>query len=173
MIKLMEKWATFLMSHSSPGLHKLEFFMHKILYRQKCFRYTSVHVKEQMCMLLITTYCSRNCTKLILKPLVSDSLTASLFQSCALLLSCGLYYFSLHDDHPPFLQLVHNTICLHSSIIILINWNEEWCSKSNKLTMDHELVLENSSLIAVYTLLNTIIYLKAIKYLNIRLRQIH
>ena len=38
--------------------------------------------------------------------------------------------------------------------------------------MDHELVLENSSLAAAYTLLNTIIYLKAMKYLNIRQRQI-
>ena len=34
--------------------------------------------------------------------------------------------------------------------------------------MDHELVLENSKLAAAYTLPNTIIYLKAMKYLNIR-----
>ena len=39
--------------------------------------------------------------------------------------------------------------------------------------MDHELVLENPSLAAANTLLNTIIYLKAINYLNIRLRQIY
>ena len=39
--------------------------------------------------------------------------------------------------------------------------------------MDHKLVLENSSLVAVYTLPNTIIYFKVIKYLNIRLRQIY
>ena len=39
--------------------------------------------------------------------------------------------------------------------------------------MDHELVLENPSLAAVNTLLNTIIYLKAINYLNIRLMQIY
>ena len=34
--------------------------------------------------------------------------------------------------------------------------------------MDHEIVkiLENSGLFAVYTLLNTIIYLKAVKYLK-------
>ena len=39
------------------------------------------------------------------------------------------------------------------------------------LTMNPELVLENSSPAAVYTLPNTIIYLKAIKCLNIRLSQ--
>ena len=35
--------------------------------------------------------------------------------------------------------------------------------------MDQELVLENSSSAAVNTLPNTTIYLKAVKYLNIRL----
>ena len=39
--------------------------------------------------------------------------------------------------------------------------------------MDYELVLENSSAGAVYTLPNTIIYFGAVKYLNIRLRQIY
>ena len=39
--------------------------------------------------------------------------------------------------------------------------------------MDHKLILENSNSAAVYTLLNKIIYLKAIKYLIIRLRQIY
>ena len=39
--------------------------------------------------------------------------------------------------------------------------------------MDHEIVLENSSSAAVYTLRNTIIYFKAVKYLNIRLREIY
>ena len=34
--------------------------------------------------------------------------------------------------------------------------------------MDHELVQENSNSPAVYTLSNTIVYLKAIEYLNIR-----
>ena len=37
--------------------------------------------------------------------------------------------------------------------------------------MDYSLVLENSSLAAVYSLSNTIIYLKALNYLNIRQRQ--
>ena len=37
--------------------------------------------------------------------------------------------------------------------------------------MDHKLVLEDSSLTAVYTLPNTTIYLKAVKNLNIRLSE--
>ena len=39
--------------------------------------------------------------------------------------------------------------------------------------MDHEFAPENFSLAAVNTLPNTVIYLKAIKYLNIGLRQIY
>ena len=39
--------------------------------------------------------------------------------------------------------------------------------------MDHELAFENSSSTAVYTLPNTIIYLRAENYLNIRLRKIY
>ena len=39
--------------------------------------------------------------------------------------------------------------------------------------MDLKFTLENSRSAAVNTLLNTTIYLKAIKYLNIRLRQIY
>ena len=38
--------------------------------------------------------------------------------------------------------------------------------------MGHKLVFGNSTSATVYSLPNTIIYLKAIKYLNIRLRQI-
>ena len=38
--------------------------------------------------------------------------------------------------------------------------------------MDHEPILENQSSAAVYMLPNNTIYLKAIKYLNIRLRHI-
>ena len=37
------------------------------------------------------------------------------------------------------------------------------------MTMEHQLTLENSSSAAVNTLPITIIYLKAVKYLNIRL----
>ena len=39
--------------------------------------------------------------------------------------------------------------------------------------MNHELVFETSSSATANTLLNTIIYLKIIKYLNISLRQIY
>ena len=38
--------------------------------------------------------------------------------------------------------------------------------------MDHELALENPSSGALYTLPNNIIYLKVIKYLNIRVRHL-
>ena len=57
-----------------------------------------------------------------------------------------------------------------AALPFLIN-SKQW-SKSNILTMDHDLALENSSSAAVCTLLNTIFFLKAIKYLNIRLRSI-
>ena len=53
----------------------------------------------------------------------------------------------------------------------LINWNWKCCSGSNILTIEHKLVLETSSSGAVKTLPDTIIYLKAIKHLNIRLKQ--
>ena len=46
-------------------------------------------------------------------------------------------------------------------------------SEPNILAMDHKLVLGNSSSAAVNTLPNTIIYLKAVNYLNITLRQIY
>ena len=39
-----------------------------------------------------------------------------------------------------------------AALLFLINRNEKRCSKSNILTMDHELVLENSSSPAVYRL---------------------
>ena len=55
----------------------------------------------------------------------------------------------------------------------LINWTEKPCSESNKVAMDHKLALESSSSAAINTLPNTIIYLKAVKYLNITLRQIY
>ena len=74
-----------------------------------------------------------------------------------------LYFYSLYTMRSIYI----------ASIPFLINWNEKSCGKSNIMIMDHQLVLENSSLAAVYTLPNTIIYLKAIKYLTIRLRQIY
>ena len=60
-----------------------------------------VHVKEQMCILLIITWSGNiNCTKLVLKPFTAKN---SLFQSCLLLFFCRLYYFSLFDEFSPFL----------------------------------------------------------------------
>ena len=88
-----------------------------------------------------------------------------------LLLSFRLYYFSLHDDYPPLLYTAQSIYI--APLPFLINWNEKRCSKSTILTMEHELVLENSNSAAVYTLPNSIIYLNAIRYLNSRLRQIY
>lgn len=39
--------------------------------------------------------------------------------------------------------------------------------------MNHELVFENSSSAGLYTVPNSIIFLKVIKYLNIRLKEIY
>ena len=64
----------------------------------------------------------------------------SLFQSCVLLLSCKLYYFSLHDDYAPFLY-TRESIYL-AALPFLVNLNEKRCNESNTLTMDHELVHE-------------------------------
>ena len=97
--------------------------------------------------------------------------TTSLFQSCVLLLSYRLYYFSLHDDYTPFLYTKQPIY--RAALSFLINWNEKQCTESNILTMEHELFLENSSSANVNTLSNTIIHLKATKYLNIRLRKIY
>ena len=90
------------------------FHAHKIALGARLCMWESVHVKEQMCTLLIITwYGGRNCTKLVLKPLKLKMV--SLFQSCVLLSSCRLYYFSLHDDYLPFLYCV---ICLYGSTTI-------------------------------------------------------
>ena len=73
-------------------------------------------------------------------------------------LSYKLYYFCLHDDYPPFLYTMQS---IYIAVLpFLINWNEKPSSESNIMIMDQELVLENSSSAAVYTLPNTIIYLK-------------
>ena len=44
-----------------------------------------------------------------------------------------------------------------AALPFVINWNENWFSESNILAMDRERDLENSSLVTVYTLQNTII----------------
>ena len=79
--------------------------------------------------------------------------------------------FGLYDDYPPFLYTTQSIYI--AGLSFLINWNEKRCSESNILTIDHKLVLESSSSAAVNTLPNTIIYLKAVKYLNFWLRQIY
>ena len=133
----------------------------------KPFRCTFVHLKEKTSTLLIITwYCGRNCTKLVFKNSWQPKI-ASLFQSCVLLFSCILYYFSVHDGYPPFLYTAWSVYIAGSPF--LMKWNKKRCSK-----LQQALVLENSSSAVVYTLPNTIIYLKAMKYLNITLgRKIH
>ena len=80
-----------------------------------------VPVNEQACtLLMITWYSSRKFTKLALKLLAAKA--PSLFQSCVLLLSSKLYYFSLHDNHPPFLYTVWSIYI--AMLAFLINWNE-------------------------------------------------
>ena len=128
-----------------------------------------LHIKKQMCTLIIIWYDSRNCAKLVLKHLVAKN--GLLFQFCVLLLSCRLYYSSLHDDYSLFLYFTWSIYIV--ALPFLINWNRKWCIESNILTMDLEIVLENSSSAAVNALPNTIICLKTKKYLNIRLRQIY
>ena len=106
--------------------------------------------------LWITWYSSRNCTSLVLN-LANNSIylkTASLFQSCVLLLSCRQSYFSLHDDYPPLIYTMQSIYI--AALPFLINWNDKQCSESNILTMDHKVVLENPSSAAVNTLPNTI-----------------
>ena len=73
--------------------------------------------------------------------------------------------------YPPFL---YATQSIYIAVLsFLIKWNEKWCSKCNILTMDHKLALEISSSAAVYMLPSTIIYLKAVNYLSVTLRQIY
>ena len=115
-----------------------------------------VHVKEQACaVLIITWYSIRNCTKLVLKPLAAKNDFS--ISTCVLLLSWRLY-----NDYPPLLYTTQSFYI--AELPFLVNWNKKRCGESNILTMDHELVLKNSSSAALYTLQNNIAYLKAIKY---------
>ena len=150
--------------------------MHEISCAQNCFKYTSMQVKEQTCMLLkITWYGSRNCAKLVLKPLAAKN-SLSIVHCCAVL-CISLFIFSLFSFSVYMMTILYfcslyTTQSIYIAVLpFLINW-KQW-SKSNILTMGHHLVLENSSSTAVYTMPNTIIFMKAIKYLNIRLRQIN
>ena len=92
----------------------------------------------------------------------ATEIVLSLFRFCVLLLFCRLYYFSFHDGYTPYLYITQS-ICI-AAVPFLINWNEKRCSESNIPTMDHELALDNSSSVSVYTLQNTITYLKVVKY---------
>ena len=145
--------------------------MRKILCTQNHFRCTSVkivQVKEETCMLLIITWNSgRNCTKLIWKPLVANN-----DLSISVLCIASFLYITQFQFTWRLPSIVHYTSSYIAALPFLINWNERWCSESNILTMDHKLIQENSSSAAVYTLPNTIIYLKVEKYLNITLRRI-
>ena len=151
------------------------FIVHKILSTQHCFRHISAHVgncvcKEKMCMLLITTwYNGRKCTKLVSKFLVAKNGLSFSVLCTAPFLKIILFQFTWWLPS----ILVHYVIYLQAVLPFLINWNEKQCRESNILTMEHKPVLENSSSAAVNTLLNAIIYLKVIKYLNIRMRQIY
>ena len=146
--------------------------MRKILCTQNHFRCTSVKIvqgKEETCMLLIITWNSgRNFTKLIWKPLVGhNDLPVSV-----LCIASFLYITQFQFTWRLPYILVHHASSYIAALPFLINWNERWCSESNILTMDHKLILENSSSAAVYTRPN-IIYLKVEKYLNIKLRRIY
>ena len=143
--------------------------MHKNLGACPC-TWEIEHEKEQLCMLLILTwYSSRNCTKLLLKPLAAKNCLSISVLCIAPFLLIILFQFTW------WLPSIFAAFTLHNltsaTIFDKLKW--EVPNKSKKLTMDHELVRENSSSAAVYTLLNAIIYLRAIKYLNIRLRQIY
>ena len=144
--------------------------MHEISCAQNCFTCTDVHVKEWTCTLLIITwYDCRNCTKLVLKPLaVKNGLSFSAVY-CSFPVDYTISIYMMNTLH--FCSLYTTRSIYIAAIPFLINW-KQW-SKSNILTMDHNLVLESSSSTAIYTLLNTIIFLKTIKYLNIRLKQIY
>ena len=125
-----KQWQIYLLLgiSSRNGCKNLNFLQAFINYNFSCTqnrsRCTSLHVGNRACKRADVHVTDnnmirgRNWTKLKLKPLAGNSPTASLFQSCVLFLCCRLSYFSLHDDYPPFLQLVHYTICLHSRATI-------------------------------------------------------
>ena len=126
-----------------------------------------VHVKEQTCTLLITWYSGRNCIKLVLKPLAAKNGLCFSRVYCSFPVDCTISVYAMTIFH--FWSMYTTQSIYIAALPFLINWNEKRCSKSNMLNMDHKLVLENSSSAAVYTLSNTIIFLKTIKYLNIKL----
>ena len=86
--------------------------MHKISCKQNRFRCTSVHLgnhAHKRADVQVTNnnmIGSRNCTKLVLKPLsTKNGLSISVLCIASF---CRLYYFSLHDDYPLFLCTVQS-----------------------------------------------------------------
>ena len=137
-----------------------KFRARKIVLHARPCAWEIVHVKEQTCMtctlLIITWLGGKNCTKLVLKPLAAKNGLSISVLWIAPFLYITLFQFTwwLLSIFAACTQLVSIYI---AALLFLINW-KHW-SKSNILTMDHDLVLENSSSAAVYTLPNTIIYL--------------
>ena len=159
---------------SLPRLHKSYFFVQEIVCRQNCFRCTSMQVgnrARKIKDLHVTNnnlIGDRNCTKLVLNPLAAKNGLSFSVLCTALFLQIILFQFTWWVT-----LFMYTTRSIYRAVPqFLINGNEKRCSESNILTMDYKSVLENFSSVAVFTLLNTIIYLKAIKYLSIRLRQI-
>ena len=76
-----------------------------------------MRVKEQTCMLLIVTWHgSRNCTKLVLKPLAPKSSLYFFPVYCFFPVNYTISVYIIY--YPPFLYHVHNVICLHSNATI-------------------------------------------------------
>ena len=98
-----------------------------------------MHIKEQTCTLLIITWFSgRKCTKLVLKPLTSKN-----GLSISVLCTAPFLYYTISVYMMTTLHSRTLRGLLHCSAIFSINWNKKRCSKSNVVTMDHELVPEN------------------------------
>ena len=86
------------------------------------------HIKEQMCTLLIIKwYGSRNCTKLVLKPLAAKNSLSISVLCIATIHICNVY-------NTQSIDIV--------ALPFLINWNEKQCSKSHILTIDHKMPVQ-------------------------------
>ena len=115
--------------------------------------------------LTMTLYGGRNCIKLVLAPFAAkNGLSISVWCIAPFLLII-LFQFTWWVTS----SVVHWVIYFHSSATIEIK-----SGAVDSITDDHrpQTCSWNSVSAAVYKLVNTIFYLKAIKYLNIRPRQI-
>ena len=127
-------------------------------------------LKGHTCTLLIIWYDGRKCTKLVLKLLAAkNDLPFSVLCTALSLCSYAVSFYVMIGLHSCTLTTWSSNI---TGLLFWTNWKQKQYSKFNILTMDHNLVLGKSSSAAGNTLPNTIIYLKAVKYLNIRLKQI-